>query len=129
MFGKERRLRKRADFLRVQSVGRRVSAQHFTLLVAAQPSRAPSRLGIVTTRKIGNAVERNRIKRLCRECFRAWPGFLPDGVDLVVIARTGAHELGLEAVRAEWSRAHRVLLKRADEALAQAPGVLNLPTR
>jgi ribonuclease P protein component len=106
-----------------------VSAQHFTLLVAAQPSRGASRLGIVTTRKIGNAVARNRIKRVCRECFRLWPDFLQNGVDLVVIARGGADALGLAEVRGEWSRAHRVLLKRAAEALAEGPSVLNVPSR
>ena len=81
----------------------------------------PSRLGVVVTRKIGGAVQRNRIKRLCRECFRLWPDFVPNGIDLVVIARDGAHELGLADVRGEWERAHRALQKRAIEALAQTP--------
>jgi ribonuclease P protein component len=126
-FGKDRRLRKRADFLRVQSQGQRVSSPHFTMLVAArseivdEDARPPSRLGVVVTRKIGGAVQRNRVKRLCRECFRSWPDFLPDGVDFVVIARTGAHELGLADVRGEWERAHRALQKRASEALAHPP--------
>jgi ribonuclease P protein component len=119
-FGKDRRLRKRADFLRVQSTGLRVSAQHFTLLVAGRGDDAPSRLGIVASSKIGGAVQRNRIKRVCRECFRLWPDLLPNGIDLVVIARSGAHELGLEEVRGEWERARRALQKRAAEALAQA---------
>jgi hypothetical protein len=47
---------------------------------------------------------------------------LPDGVDLVVIARVGAHELGLEEVRAEWRAALPVLKKRAAEALAKPAG-------
>ena len=98
-------------------------------IAAAERDRRPARLGIVTTRKIGNAVQRNRIKRVCRECFRLWPDFLPDGVDLVVIARAGAHELGLAEVRGEWTRAHRPLLKRAAEALAEGPGVLKVSSR
>jgi ribonuclease P protein component len=122
-FGKDRRLRKRADFLRVQSSGLRVPSPHFTLLVAARPDEAsaPARLGIVASAKVGGAVKRNRIKRLCRECFRLWPDFAPNGVDVVVVARSGAHELGLAEVRAEWERAHRTLQKRAAEALARTP--------
>jgi ribonuclease P protein component len=108
----------------VQAEGQRASSAHFVLLVASTPTpdngRA-SRLGIVVTRKIGNAVQRNRIKRVCRECFRTWPDFVPDGVDLVVIARHGADELGLGAVRGEWERARPSLLKRCASVLGQKP--------
>jgi ribonuclease P protein component len=114
--------------LRIQQNARRVTCAHFVLLVAAREAPgpvgagAPSRLGVVVTKKIGNAVARNRVKRLCRECFRAWKELVPDGVDLVVIAKEGADALGLEAVRTEWSRALPQLRKRAAEALRDAPG-------
>jgi ribonuclease P protein component len=118
-FGRERRLRRRRDFLRVQAHGLRAATPHFVLLVDANPEgEGPSRLGVVVTRKVGNAVRRNRIKRLCRECFRQWPGFVPEGIDLVVIARSGAHELDLATVRGEWARARKTLLARAATALA-----------
>lgn len=125
-FGRERRIRRRADFVRVQSNGERATSRHFVLLVCArepapgvgEPRRAPSRLGVVATRKVGDATMRNRIKRLCRECFRLWPGFVPDGIDLVVIAREGADELTLDRVRDEWSRARPALLKRCASVLA-----------
>jgi ribonuclease P protein component len=108
----------------VQAVGERASSAHFVLLVAAAPAsqrQGPSRLGIVVTRKIGNAVQRNRIKRVCREAFRTWPDLVPDGIDLVVIARQGADELGLSGVRKEWERARPSLLKRCASVLAQKP--------
>jgi ribonuclease P protein component len=99
-----------------------VSTPHFTLLVAAQASEAappgPCRLGIVTSRKIGGAVQRNRVRRLCRECFRRWPELLPAGVDLVVIARIGAPDLSLADLEGEWRAVHGLLKKRAAEALA-----------
>jgi len=79
-------------------------------------------MGLVVSRAVGTAVRRNRVKRICRECFRTWPELLPDGVDLVVIAREGAHELGLDEVRAEWRSALPVLKKRAVEALAKLAG-------
>ena len=118
-FGKERHLRKRADFLRVQAIGRRATAKHFVLLVAAGPDAgAKSRLGIVATKKVGNATQRNRIKRICRECFRLWPDFLPNGIDLVVIAREGTDELTRDQVHKEWERVWSTVLDRCTEALA-----------
>jgi ribonuclease P protein component len=96
-----------------------VVTPHFTLLVAGQSSPASSRLGLVVSSKVGIAVRRNRIKRLCREAFRTWPGLLPDGVDLIVIAKSGAHELGLAGVRAEWLAVVESLRRRASEALAR----------
>ncbi len=119
-FGRDRRLRRRADFLRVQATKTRVTTPHFVLLVDAQPraSRGPSRLGIVVTKRVGCAVDRARVKRLCREAFRTCPGFVPDGVDLVVIARPGAHELGLADVRAQWSNVRRKLHDKSLKLLA-----------
>ena len=123
-FGADRRLRKHAEFARAQGHKdtRRVGTAHFTLLLAAQRVPGPSRLGLVVGRRIGGAVQRNRVKRLCRECFRTHPDLLPVGVDLIVIARPGAPELDLERVRAEWLGVERLLRKRATEALARAAG-------
>jgi ribonuclease P protein component len=119
-FGPDRRIKRRRDFLRIQGAGRRVTCAHFTFLVAAQSTPgAPSRLGLVVTKKIGCAVARNRVKRLCRECFRLSPELVPSGVDLVVIAKPGADRLVLEEVQAEWRRVARPLAKRAEEALAR----------
>ncbi len=115
-----------------QRSGRRIGTAHFTLLIAAQeppPQRLAGvpRLGLVVSRKIGGAVQRNRVKRLCRECFRQWPSLLPNGVDLIVIARGGAHELGLAEVRAEWRGVEELLKRRAVEALARAKKVDHSP--
>jgi|HubBroStandDraft_1064217.scaffolds.fasta_scaffold02903_7 ribonuclease P protein component len=119
-FGQNRRLRSHVEFVHAQRTGRRVVTPHFTLLVAAQPAgrgAAPSRMGLVVSGKVGSAVRRNRIKRVCRECFRTWPDFLPPGVDLVIIARPGAHEISPALVHEEWLAARAALHRRAHEAL------------
>jgi len=120
-YGRERRIRRRADFVRIQSQGERATTPHFVLLVAAQrdPSVA-SRLGLVVTKKVGNSGVRSRVKRVCRECFRLWPDLVPKGIDLVVIARPGADELGLAGVKKEWERAHAKLLQRCAAVLEKA---------
>jgi ribonuclease P protein component len=101
----------------------RATSPHFVFLVARSPGELvrPPRLGLVVTKKVGSAVERNRVKRVCRECFRLWPDFVPPGIDLVVIARQGAPLLGLAQVREEWGRARGALKHRVRETLARAP--------
>lgn len=68
-FPPERRLRKRREFLRLQGRGKRVHGRRF--IFHFLPSGAPrSRLGVTVSRKVGNAVVRNRIKRWVREAWR-----------------------------------------------------------
>ena len=101
-----------------------MTSTHFVLLVAPQVGRgapAPARLGLVVTKKVGDAVARNRIKRLCRECFRRSKDLLPDGVDLVVIAKNGADCMSLATVQAEWASIAAPLRKRALETVARPP--------
>ena len=92
---RERRIRKRADFQAVYHRGVRLGCRLFTVFVLATGSGGPSRMGLTATRKIGNAVARNRCKRVLREAVRKHWDLLPSSVDLVLNARHG-----LEAAKA-----------------------------
>jgi ribonuclease P protein component len=82
------RLRKRSDFTRVQDTGGRVVAPGFIFLMAPSPPGCGTpRLGITASRRVGNAVVRNRAKRVVREAFRATRSLWPTPFDLVVIVR------------------------------------------
>ena len=79
------RVRKRADYVRVQQQGRRVSGRFVTLLILANDCTAP-RLGLIASRKLGPAVARNRAKRRLRDLFRRHRGALGPGAALDVVA-------------------------------------------
>ena len=129
----------------MQTTGVRVHAPHYLFLLQARPERFSfeqsgdftrretavyinlTRLGLVATKKLGNAVVRNRVKRVCRACFRELPDLLPPGIDLVVIPRQGAEALGLAAALAEWRGAARNLATKARNLLAQAAAPPHVP--
>jgi ribonuclease P protein component len=113
-FRPEDRVRKQADFDRVYQA--RVFAADAVLIVnAAANGLTHSRLGLSIGRSVGNAVVRNRWKRLIREAFRLSRSELPTELDLVVRPQKGA-AAELEAVRRSLAalaarvakRAHRV---------------------
>jgi ribonuclease P protein component len=107
-FSKTQRVRRRSEFTRVFDANSRVSSRYFTLLLATGP--APGvRLGIVASRKLGDAVHRNRAKRLIREVFRLMDKPSDASVDLVVIPR---REL-FDAPFSDLDRDFRALWRRA----------------
>jgi len=80
------RVRSRVDFLKIQRSGRKVRGRCFSLL-AIQNDLPSSRFGITVSKKIGNAVERNRVKRKIREIQRLTRHEILPGYDIVIIAR------------------------------------------
>ena len=82
------RLKRRAEFLRVASKGRKAAVHGLVLQVLPRGDDAPARVGFTVTKKVGNAVIRNRTKRRLREAARLLLCQEPvGGVDLVLIGR------------------------------------------
>jgi ribonuclease P protein component len=112
---KRRRLSRSAEFDRVYREGRSSSSRY--LVVYAFPTSSAEeegpRLGLSVGRKVGGAVERNRVKRLLREAFWAAAEDLPGGHDYVLVARPDVGELARERGEDGVSEALRELLGEA----------------
>jgi ribonuclease P protein component len=85
------RVLKRFEFIGLSEHGRRLSTALFIVLAAPAKSER-SRIGITVSRKVGGAVQRNRIKRLVRETFRLNRHLLVRPLDINLIARRAAAE-------------------------------------
>ena len=97
------RLSRSADFDRVFRHGRSHAGRELVLYVFPRGEEDEPRLGLSVSRKVGGAVQRNRVKRLLREAFALEGARLPAGTDAVVVARHEANALaereGLEGIR------------------------------
>jgi ribonuclease P protein component len=86
---RERRIRRQADFDRVYQ-GNAYAADDVLVVSGCENQLETSRIGLSVSRKVGNAVVRNRWKRIVREAFRRNRQDMPSGIDLVVRPRKGA---------------------------------------
>ena len=92
-FPKSSRILKRPEFLKLGEEGQRLVGRYFVIVYAAC-EHPKTRLGITVTKKVGPAVTRNRLKRVCREFFRTYQGRFAASYDIHVIARHAAAHAG-----------------------------------
>ena len=114
---RESRLRRSVDFERARASGRGWSHATLVCYVSSRPEGGPTRVGIVVSKRVGNAVTRNRVKRRIRDAVRGiYPLIKPDH-DLVLIARPSAADAHLEELKSTLGN----LLQRARVLTSPAP--------
>lgn len=96
---KEHRLAKREDFNRVYRRGKSAANLQFVLYYLPQKEPGPFRLGVSVSKKLGNAVVRNGIRRRMKEIVRLGQEDLLPGLDIVIIARKPVAEMEYEEMK------------------------------
>ena len=102
-FPKRNRLLKRTEYVRVQRRGRKLTTKSMLMLVYPG-KKGRTRLGIVASKKLGNSVVRNRLKRLLREVFRRNRNLFPESSDLVIIPKKVSHQVDYHSLKEEFRK-------------------------
>jgi len=90
----------RKDFVNLNRLGEKHQTAHFAILLM-QNGRGDTRLGITVSKRTGNSVTRNRVKRLIREFFRLHKALFPQGYDIVIAAKKDAGDLDFWKIKEE----------------------------
>lgn len=106
--GGNQRLKQSRDFARLKARGRRLACGCVLMNWAEVPAPGLSRLGVVTSKRIGNAVVRARAKRLLREAFRQHQTDLRVPAEIVLVARDSIAGKAFAAVEQDYLAALRV---------------------
>ena len=85
-FPRKERLRRKKDFSVIFKRNRRVHGDNMSLLVG-KSEQSGRRVAFIVSRKIGNSVKRNRVKRLLRESYRSHKHLLDDKIEIIFIAK------------------------------------------
>jgi ribonuclease P protein component len=105
-FPRKNRIVRTSDYRALYTGGRKIYSERFVLF-GRENGLNCHRLGITVSKKVGNAVVRNRVKRLFREIFRKSCFEIPGFLDFVVNAKSGCAEANYNELRAEFLSAAR----------------------
>ena len=94
-FRKTDRILKRADFIRLSKSGQKIRNRFFIANCSSSDTEY-TRLGLTVSKRVGNAVTRNRMKRLCRECFRLYRHNITVKRDINIVVTKEAANLSAE---------------------------------
>lgn len=125
-FSKEQRLLRRLEFTRTMDEGTKIVTPH--MVVIGRRNDFPlSRIGFIVSKKLGGAVERNRVRRRLRELFRNHP-HKPQGLDIVVIARGHAADADFAVLERSLREGLEKLMSRLNrEKLGPSDGFVLRP--
>jgi len=99
-FKKEERILKKQEFIALNLHGKRYYTKNFVVIIR-ENRRDITRLGITVSKRVGDSVKRNRIKRLIREFFRLNKQQIPRGYDVIIIALKGSDTFNFLKVQEE----------------------------
>ena len=99
---RQRRIKQNRDFARVKAHGQRAVSGCLIANWVCRARELPSRVGVVTGRRLGGAVVRNRARRLLREAFRVHQPQLRQPLDMVLVARASIVGKGFAQVEADY---------------------------
>src|SRR5687768_11203743 len=103
-FSKAKRLTQTAEFTAVKFQGKTYRGPLLILGVLVQKEEKAFRIGFITTKKLGGAVVRNRVRRRLRDIVRKEQLRLSTGLWLVLVTRSGAARAGYQELKDEWLR-------------------------
>ncbi|MBO7244910.1 MAG: ribonuclease P protein component [Alphaproteobacteria bacterium] len=118
------RMKKRRMFLKATHNGKKFVAKNMILQVVAQNEVSGARLGFTVTKKLGNAVQRNRIRRRLKEVARlVFKEYACDGFDYVIIARNSALDEDFAILKKDLKYLLKSFIKRQSEEEEQKQDV------